>query len=315
MTVTFLNLGFEEGDNSSSTSPSGGLFLPSQWALTGLSSAGSELANFDFGDLLITVDEFEHWTVTTGFLALFDSPDIDTATFNTGLHVSTVEHFEAEWSGNEDFIFSGLPLRQLATFDTGTPEGIEDFEEEWGGNENDIFAFTDPDLSSASFDTGTPEGIEDFEEEWGGNENYKLAFVGTGTDLTAAIWDDGSSGDTVEDFEEVDDTSHVVNISIAQAGDYTIEINGRAHVHTATGGDTFTQIRDALVSILNSSPVDVLAIPAVSSNVLNIKATRLTPGDEYPFYAVGASGPDAGDMVVVETDRNDFWTQSGVLIT
>jgi len=57
-------------------------------------------------------------------------------------------------------------------------------------------------LDFADFDTAT-EQVEDFEEEWGGNENYLFGFVGPGTDLTFAEFDD-DLGPT-EQFENYED--------------------------------------------------------------------------------------------------------------
>lgn len=309
MTVSFLNTGFEEGDETQEQTPSGLFYLPAFWTLTGLSASGSEYATFSFGGVTLAYESFELWTANEFFLFEFESTDLIQATFNTGLFISAVEHFEAEWSGNESYLVNDLPLRELMQFDT-TNDDQEDFEEEWSGNENALFEFGPGDLLAASFDTGSPETVEDFEEEWLDNQNHKTSF--DPGDLSSAEWD-SNPGEPAEDFEEVDDSSHLVLINIGQVGLYTITINGRDHTYTSTSG-SFLAIRDALVSLINNGPEPVEAVPAVSSNEMRLRATGLRAGDGPPFYSAGALGPDPGDITIVPTNTALYWTQPGLLI-
>lgn len=80
-------------------------------------------------------------------------------------------------------------------------ESIERYEREWLGNEGRIVAFvgSPTDLTDAIYDVAALEPVEDFEEEWSGNENRITAF--TVGNLTDASYDSGTPED-FEDFEE-----------------------------------------------------------------------------------------------------------------
>jgi hypothetical protein len=311
MAHTFDNIGFEDPHATLKDTPEGvtepdDTYIPEAWA--GVESvAGEGIAAFvaviDGGPLTWYAPHESFgfgWGANESALFAFTDSDLDAALFNGPALLSLIDYdgFESKWDGNEAFWFV-MGSTAAAEFGTSV-ETFDGFESEWSDNEDFAFDIGDTSQTAASFDA-TPQSVEDFEHEWRDNESF--AFDVGDTSQSSASFDDGSA-ETVEDFEETDFNVQLVTVLAVVAGDYDVEINGRSHVYTASGGESLTNIRDALVSRINNGPEPVTATTSGSA-ALKLKADNLPPA-----FTAGAQGPGPNDLSIVPIDSSLYWTQN-----
>jgi hypothetical protein len=185
--MAFLNLSFETADGSHVGCADGWVFSSHASAFTYAPYDASEEPWEDFE---------EEWLSNQNYLfALSAVTRADYQTLDPA--PKQVEDFEEFWSTNHTYVY-GI-AGTLASYD-GTPEDFEDFEEEWDSNEGYLYELADGPFTLASYDVA-PEDYEDFAEDWDSNESYLFAFVGVGTDLTAAVYTVNDVGSDVESFE------------------------------------------------------------------------------------------------------------------
>jgi len=312
MPATFTNLSFETpADAGAGGVPNqvGEIGLADSWVMVEIATA-YEIASLGGVSHEARAETFGiDWTGTDAFLSEFADADLTVAGFDS----PTLEHyedFEEGWDTNEGFTFF-LASVAAASFNT-TSDAYEDFEREWSSNESNETTFVPADLTAALFDA-TPEAFEDFEDGWSGLTgpgDFLFAFVAL--DLAAASFD-GADPEAYEDFEEVNDYEQAVTVIAVTAGDYDVVVNGRDHVYTATGPETVSDIRDALQSLLDSSPVGVTT-SAVSSDQLLVGIATV-PAADPPWFSIGATGPLPNRISVAKTDESLYWTQSGKMRT
>ncbi len=176
--------------------------LASGWTFTNDDSV-NEWAPYN--DPPVAFEAFEQdWDSNEDYLFEFDDPNTQLvfATYTT-IHVDTkfVEDFEEKWASNEFYVF-GIGSATPASY-TG-PHDFENFETHWDSNQNYIFEFVGvgTDLDEAIFDDNS---AEEFEQNWDSNQDYLFEFVGVGTDLTAAVYDGVTDMDDTdfENFEQM----------------------------------------------------------------------------------------------------------------
>lgn len=132
-------------------------------------------------------------------------PTYVTTTSAASLVETGAEDFDKLWAFVDDYLFALDPVAteqaQVTRPAAQTiPKFVEDFEELWGSNESYLFALGA--TVAADYDTALDD-FEDFEEEWLSNEAYLFAFVGEGTDLDPADFDDAQGGTETHDSFEV----------------------------------------------------------------------------------------------------------------
>ncbi len=143
------------------------------------------------------------------------------------------------------------------------PESVEDYEEGWKNNQ--VFETELLSTDVASYDT-TPEDFEDFEEDWDNSREWTL-------------------------------TDRVIYILAAQAGNYTVTLNGKDFTYNASGSDTPSDIATALAGLINANGIPVVATP-VGATVELEYAAPIVP------FLLSVLGPDDGTIAhgVLETD-------------
>jgi hypothetical protein len=96
----------------------------------------------------------------------------------------------------------------------------------------------------------------------------------------------------------------LVTVLASAAGNYDVEINGRSHVYVASGGESLTNIRDALLTVINNGPETVTATSSGSA------ALKLKADDLPPQFTAGVTGPGPNDISIVPIDSSLYWTQN-----
>jgi hypothetical protein len=153
-----------------------------------------------FHTTIVPWEDFEReWNSNQNYLFAFGLLGTTKALYASLAPPKAYEDFEEFWNSNQLYVYGVAGTTALYN-NGGPPQNFDSFEAGWVVGYLYAFVGVGSDLTAAAFD-GTPEDFEDFEEDWDTNESYVFAFVGVGTDLTAAEYIDGNF---FEDFDSAD---------------------------------------------------------------------------------------------------------------
>lgn len=268
--------------------------LAASWTSTFVSSFE---AIADYGTTPAPWETFEAGWDNDSFLFSFTPGDISEASYGTVIVdlVKAVENFEELWSGNESYVTSlDSPEPEAAKFGTGL-DAFEAFESEWDSNENWTNAFVGigTDLSAADYDSGTGGQQDETFTTWA--PGYVTSFVGVGTDLSAARYD-GASGPLYETFA-------------AEQAPREFSVDISSDVLTLAGTNPFADNDAAFVSAEATFPTPLQSslkyFVRDTSGVTNKLA--LSPGGT----AIDITAVPAG-RVFLTGDPSLFWTEKMV---
>lgn len=245
----------------------------------------------DFGGQISDVEAF-NWN--GNLVASFDTTDYTFALYASGTLVTAVPYDNFESTNGWDSTYqTTIGSSEAATFDSGGPAGetVEDFEESWDGTtsamvyETTISSSTTADYNSSA---GTTETFEA-----GSGEGWDTAWVNTMGSTTAASFDSGGTPEAFEDFEEV---SLRVQVTVNITSNVFTTFDGGAHGFTAPT-DIITFEGDGLPDGLQS---DIEYTVATTPS-----ASTFTAGDPDGVTVDVISHPTAKLYVV--PDQTAFW--------